>query len=168
MIEARTVQYSSIICLVHPFSSLLSKGVDELMDNCRVAGTAKDKLRRVIVWVQRSRSTLCNELKGGRLYVWDSSDYIPLLVRNKAAEILFGNISAEKVHQSYKAHKADNFRSRPSMDAAKAHKPNETGNEVMNIALTSTRATGSGISEKKHGLESPDFCAIWLILLKML
>ncbi|CAN1351957.1 hypothetical protein LINPERPRIM_LOCUS42641 [Linum perenne] len=34
------------------------------------------------------------------LYVWDESDYLPLLVRNKAAEILFGNIKAERVKTS--------------------------------------------------------------------
>uniref|UniRef100_A0A7C9AK15 Uncharacterized protein n=1 Tax=Opuntia streptacantha TaxID=393608 RepID=A0A7C9AK15_OPUST len=65
-VEARTVQYSSILRLIHPYDSLLSKGVDDLMGTCRVRGTAKEKLRRVIEWVQRTRSTLCNELKGGQ------------------------------------------------------------------------------------------------------
>ncbi|KAF5809488.1 putative nucleic acid-binding protein [Helianthus annuus] len=36
------------------------------------------------------------------LYVWDDSTYIPLVIKNKAAEILFGNIKAESVHSSYR------------------------------------------------------------------
>ncbi|XP_076899239.1 uncharacterized protein LOC143553052 isoform X2 [Bidens hawaiensis] len=35
------------------------------------------------------------------LYVWDNSTHIPLVIKNKAAEILFGNIKAESVHSSY-------------------------------------------------------------------
>ncbi|RYQ90653.1 hypothetical protein Ahy_B09g096688 isoform A [Arachis hypogaea] len=224
VVEARTVQWSSLLCLVHPYESLISKGVEELMTGCRVGATAKDKLRSVVMWVQQYRSTICNiklwsdqqlylfknwevlEEKlpqncsslmevsqqktsckvrvcastaeiiplvtprslgdtkkdnifiserlcktkdkslvddllciGCRLcglplnsefeknatslicsksssrlhtvaliyrpfmlYVWDESDYMPVLVRNKAAEILFGNIKAEKVYLSYR------------------------------------------------------------------
>ncbi|KAK1371057.1 Nucleic acid-binding [Heracleum sosnowskyi] len=36
------------------------------------------------------------------LYVWDDSEYIPLLVTNKQAEVLFGNISAENVYSSFR------------------------------------------------------------------
>ncbi|KAI3820057.1 hypothetical protein L1987_13913 [Smallanthus sonchifolius] len=36
------------------------------------------------------------------LYVWDNSTYIPVVIKNKAAEILFGNIKAESVHSSYR------------------------------------------------------------------
>ncbi|MFS7933506.1 hypothetical protein Hanom_Chr04g00380641 [Helianthus anomalus] len=35
-----------------------------------------------------------------QLYVWDDSTYIPVVIKNKAAEILFGNIKAESVHSS--------------------------------------------------------------------
>ncbi|XP_020270378.1 uncharacterized protein LOC109845531 isoform X3 [Asparagus officinalis] len=35
------------------------------------------------------------------LYVWDQSAQIPLLVKNKAAEILFGKITAENVYKCY-------------------------------------------------------------------
>ncbi|KAK7373124.1 hypothetical protein VNO80_06522 [Phaseolus coccineus] len=59
-VEARTVQWSSLISLVHPHHSLLSKAVEELVTGCRVGATTKDKLRRVIKWVQQSRSTICN------------------------------------------------------------------------------------------------------------
>ncbi|KAL8252746.1 hypothetical protein R6Q59_036439 [Mikania micrantha] len=36
------------------------------------------------------------------LYVWDNSTHIPVVVKNKAAEILVGNIKAESVHCSYR------------------------------------------------------------------
>lgn len=36
------------------------------------------------------------------LYVWDDFEYIPLLVTNKQAEVLFGNISAENVYSSFR------------------------------------------------------------------
>uniref|UniRef100_A0A803L0A9 Uncharacterized protein n=2 Tax=Chenopodium quinoa TaxID=63459 RepID=A0A803L0A9_CHEQI len=58
MLQATSVEYSSILCLIHPFHSLLSQGEDDLLTTCRLVGTAKDKLRRVIQWVQRTRSTL--------------------------------------------------------------------------------------------------------------
>ncbi|KAI3736663.1 hypothetical protein L2E82_26607 [Cichorium intybus] len=35
------------------------------------------------------------------LYVWDESAYIPVVVKNKAAEILLGNIKAESVQSTY-------------------------------------------------------------------
>ncbi|KAK1436417.1 hypothetical protein QVD17_02197 [Tagetes erecta] len=35
------------------------------------------------------------------LYVWDNSTCIPVVIKNKAAEILFGNVKAESVHSSY-------------------------------------------------------------------
>ncbi|TKY56186.1 hypothetical protein E2542_SST20627 [Spatholobus suberectus] len=60
VVEARTVQWSSLLCLVRPYQSLLSKAVEELVTGCRVGTTTKDKLRRVIKWVQRSLSTICN------------------------------------------------------------------------------------------------------------
>ncbi|KAL5715281.1 hypothetical protein ACHQM5_017119 [Ranunculus cassubicifolius] len=227
-VEAGTVQVSSLISLVHPLELLISKGVEELASGCRVAETTKEKLKKVIKWVQRTRpaqncvqahtpqrkqlttnwkvheervvhdcnsisellcrNQCCKEtfsafvgeiflpftsggpekeieegmmfirrrlfIKGNEklvedliclgcklcsypmasddgslleqrrfplycqissnrlhdicsiyrpflLYVWDESDYIPLLVKNKGAEVLFGNITAERVYSSY-------------------------------------------------------------------
>ncbi|XP_075647494.1 uncharacterized protein LOC142618439 isoform X2 [Castanea sativa] len=59
-VEARTVQCSSLQRLIHPHGSLLSKGIDDLIANCRVGTTTKEKLRKVVEWLQRSGSTLCN------------------------------------------------------------------------------------------------------------
>ncbi|KAK9219697.1 hypothetical protein WN943_008343 [Citrus x changshan-huyou] len=36
------------------------------------------------------------------IYVGDELEYMPLLIRNKAAEFLFGNIRAERVYQCYR------------------------------------------------------------------
>ncbi|CAN1199807.1 hypothetical protein LINPERHAP2_LOCUS44953 [Linum perenne] len=73
------------------------------------------------------------------LYVWDESDYLPLLVRNKAAEILFGNIKAERVKTS-----SDRERTPRSFD----------------IGITCSQKPGSG--------KSINFHLIWVMLLKML
>eukprot|EP00268_Persea_americana_P060505 TRINITY_DN7545_c1_g2_i1.p1 TRINITY_DN7545_c1_g2~~TRINITY_DN7545_c1_g2_i1.p1 ORF type:complete len:274 (+),score=25.90 TRINITY_DN7545_c1_g2_i1:19-840(+) len=55
---ATTVQFSSLLQLVHPYELLASKGMDELLMDCRVGRTTKEKLKKVIEWVQRAGSTL--------------------------------------------------------------------------------------------------------------
>ncbi|GJX22095.1 hypothetical protein Tco_0226540 [Tanacetum coccineum] len=67
------------------------------------------------------------------LYVWDESTYIPVVVKNKAAEILLGNIKAESVQSSY------------SKQAC-----GQSANEVMKDQC------GQGLK----------FYSLWLILLK--
>lgn len=255
-VEAKTVQYSSLLCLVHPYESLVSKGLDDLMMDCRMGVTAKEKLRKVIKWVQGNRSTLHNhELHGYQkvsrnwkvqveektrdclslsevsrltlsckvtfyasvaeiflpliwrslgesekermfisrrlgdnnitedlictgceicgspldlknssateqsnvplycskssnrlhkvsliyrpfmLYVWDKTEHLPLSVKNKAAEILFGSISAGRVHECYRSQQNQ--------------KANDKSLEMM---------------EKSQ----PNLYLIWLILLKVL
>ncbi|KAJ6774271.1 hypothetical protein OIU79_017644 [Salix purpurea] len=57
-VEARTVEWSSVVRLVHPYESLLSKGVGELIDESQVGKTTLEKLCKVIKWVQRARSAL--------------------------------------------------------------------------------------------------------------
>lgn len=69
VVEGRTVQWSSLRCLLHPFQSLLSKDVEDLVTGCRVGTTTMDKLRRVIKWVRQSRSTVCNiELQSNEIF----------------------------------------------------------------------------------------------------
>lgn len=58
VVEARTIQHSSIQCLVHKHDSLFSKGADNLIEDCRVGITTKGKLKRVVSWVQRAGPTL--------------------------------------------------------------------------------------------------------------
>lgn len=40
-----------------------------------------------------------------QFYVWDESAYVPVMVKNKPAEILVGNIKAESVHSTYQKQK---------------------------------------------------------------
>ncbi|XP_057795797.1 uncharacterized protein LOC131011914 isoform X1 [Salvia miltiorrhiza] len=72
------------------------------------------------------------------LYVWDDSKYLPISVTNKAAQLLFGNIPAEKVLSSYKLH-------RPP--------PSDTGSKKDH--------------RKELSNKNPNFYTIWLILLRM-
>ncbi|KAL5558372.1 hypothetical protein UlMin_034583 [Ulmus minor] len=271
-VDARTVQCSSLVSLIHPYQSLVSKGVDELVAECRVGVTTKEKLRKVIEWVQRAGSSFCSiqrhcelpkthlsrnwrlpeeeksrdcfslseaacltksckavfyasvgeifipfnrttvsepekekmfisrrlcktgdsslatdlicigclicgsplDLENGRsilekdsaplycsessnrlhaisfiyrpfmLYVSDESDNVALLVKNKAAELLFGNITAERVYSSFR--EQENEQNAEAKDA------------VPNLELKG----------EKHCLNKINFYLVWLVLLKAL
>ncbi|KAG9132715.1 hypothetical protein Leryth_024906 [Lithospermum erythrorhizon] len=92
------------------------------------------------------------------LYVWDESKYIPLLVMNKAAELLFGNISAEKVYSCYQAQKQ-----RDKPDRKVIHGPSHCFKEAAS-GLGASQTTGKG----KHPDRNINFYLIWLFLLKTL
>ncbi|RYQ90652.1 hypothetical protein Ahy_B09g096688 isoform D [Arachis hypogaea] len=270
VVEARTVQWSSLLCLVHPYESLISKGVEELMTGCRVGATAKDKLRSVVMWVQQYRSTICNiklwsdqEVSQQKtsckvrvcastaeiiplvtprslgdtkkdnifiserlcktkdkslvddllcigcrlcglplnsefeknatslicsksssrlhtvaliyrpfmLYVWDESDYMPVLVRNKAAEILFGNIKAEKVYLSYReqmlkdvAGPQNKFKDAAARLAGNMRISGE-GHSTTNVSDASERLP---LEEKHLPVKIFNIYDVWLIILKLL
>lgn len=85
------------------------------------------------------------------LYVWDDSKYLPISVTNKAAELLFGNISAEKVHSSYTRFNKDH--------CSEVYARKEVGNCTDKILQT---------KDKEGGDQKTNFHMIWLILLKML
>ncbi|KAF8404150.1 hypothetical protein HHK36_009030 [Tetracentron sinense] len=273
VVEGGTVQFSSLLRLVHPYESLISKGVDELLADCRVGKTTKAKLRKVIEWVQRAGSTLHNvqlhtyqkrqlirnwkdyeqrqsrdcisiaevscinssckatfhacvgeiflpftwrtsgkpekermfisrrlfmkgdnrvaedlictgcklcgspmDLENGslleqnKLYVWDQSEYIPLLVTNNAAELLFGNIRAERVYLCYRRQKPDQ-----NLDLKDDHKWDHCDPR----ATTPSKAAGEGGAaastdnsleprSTKQGDKNLNFYIIWIILLKTL
>ncbi|XP_020528193.1 uncharacterized protein LOC18423183 [Amborella trichopoda] len=76
------------------------------------------------------------------LYVWDQSTYIPILVKNMAAELLFCNISAEKVSLSFDQYQKP-------MSICNPH-----------LAKNSTQGSAS--------CNGSNLYRIWLILLKML
>ncbi|KAI8531297.1 hypothetical protein RHMOL_Rhmol11G0125400 [Rhododendron molle] len=298
-VEARTNHCSSLQCLVHPCESLVSKGLDSIMGERQLGATTKEKLRKVIEWVQQAGSILHNvqfhghQHKGQQsinwkvqeercsqdccsllevlhltdsskatfcasvgeiflpltwkhlpeseeermflsrricamgdkyltedlicsgcqlcgtplnselgstsdesttpfycqkssnnlhirsviyrpflLYVWDDSKYIPLLVKNKAAELLFGNIKAESVHSCYRGQKH-----------GQTPNPNDNQNTGHSDAKGTTRLNaadgGFGLllhpsadkslgQEEKKQSRVPDLYSIWLILLKLL
>ncbi|XP_061341941.1 uncharacterized protein LOC133288240 [Gastrolobium bilobum] len=296
VVEARTVQWSSLLCLVHPYESLISKVVEELITGCRVGTTTKDKLSRVIKWVQQSRSTICNiKLKSNQqieyvprnwtvleerkprdcfsllevsqlatsckvtvcasigeiipllttrtlghaekekiflsrrlyktednnllkdllctgcqlcglpldsefeqnviplicskstsrlhavcsiyrpfmLYVWDESDYMPVLVKNRAAEILFGNIKAERVYSSYREQMLNrnpgprNKCKDNDEDVRLANNLRLSG-EGLSSASTSEVGKSLQLEEKYLPVKKFNFYHVWLIFLKML
>lgn len=82
-----------------------------------------------------------------QLYIWDEVEYLPLLVKNKAAEVLFGNISAERVYQCYRKNK-----------------------DKTDVSTDEHPGKGSSESEENEGRSCRDmnFHSIWLILLRML
>ncbi|KAE9605873.1 hypothetical protein Lalb_Chr10g0101921 [Lupinus albus] len=297
IIESRSVQWSSLSCLIHPYELLISKGVEELITGCPHVGTStKVKLRKVIKWVQQYRSSICNiklqcnqkieglpknwkvveertpldcfsllevsqltssckaivcasigemipqltaitigdtetekiflsrrvykseynnlvedllcigcQLCGSpldsecaqnaiplicsksssrlhsacsiyrpfMLYVWDESDYMPILVKNKAAEILFGNIKAENVHSSYKVQMV-NPKLGPShkckdkeQDARLANNPRISG-EGCSIASELHADKSLKMEEQHLRVKKLNFYGVWLLILKML
>ncbi|XP_028099760.1 uncharacterized protein LOC114299258 isoform X1 [Camellia sinensis] len=296
-VEARTIQCSSLLCLVHPSESLVSKGVEGIIGECRVGVRTKEKLRKVIEWVQQTGSTLCNvqlhrhqpmrqqsinwkvhEERGSQdffsllevshltdsckatfyasigeiflkhlheseeermfisrrlwttgennltedlicsgcqlcgsplnselgsttfdqstiplycpkstshlhlitsiyrpfmLYVWDDSKYIPLLVTNKAAELLFGNIKAERVYSCYKERNHDQTPN-PNNVQNTDHSDARATTTQLNAAESEVNCLhppreGKSLGRKgKQKSAAPNLYLIWLVLLKVL
>ncbi|XP_039053131.1 uncharacterized protein LOC120195093 isoform X2 [Hibiscus syriacus] len=52
--EARSDDWSSLHCLVHPYQSLVSKSAIELVAECKMGIVVKEKLSKVIEWVRRT------------------------------------------------------------------------------------------------------------------
>ncbi|MCD7461787.1 hypothetical protein HAX54_047106 [Datura stramonium] len=106
------------------------------------------------------------------LYVWDDSMYAPLLVKNKAAEVLFGNIRAEEVFSCYKRLKdgknhASNFVCR--RNGTDERTVLEHAGVWKGISVTGTSQTDGARIERKNKFDvRPNFYLIWLILLKLL
>ncbi|XP_020536923.1 uncharacterized protein LOC105638906 isoform X2 [Jatropha curcas] len=257
VVEARTVQFSSLLCLIHPYQLLLSKGVDDIIGQCRAGKTTMEKLVKVIKWVQRAGSALDSIGSNGiekrklsrnwmvpeqseiflpitwralgdyeeekmfvsrrisnnedsnivedftcigcqlcgypldsengfkfkqnsvplycpkssdhlhvagliyrpfMLYVWDESEYMPLYVRNKAAELLFGNIKAERVYCCYKGQ--NHGQNCSQKDPHRERISNGTGKAVVDSCSPDER--------KRTDNKNVNFHLIWLIILKML
>ncbi|KAI9097471.1 hypothetical protein K1719_025242 [Acacia pycnantha] len=294
IVEARTVQWSSLLCLIHRYKLLISKDIEELVAGCRVGITTKDKLRKVIKWVQKSRPNICNENSNQQtghlpknwkvleeqiptdffslsevsqltsscsalvsafigeiflqvstrdlgdtekekiflsrrvykpgdnnlaedlictgcqlcgspmgteydqnaiplicsksssrlhavcliyrpfmLYLWDESDYMPILVKNRAAEILFGNIKAEKVYSCYRQQMLNKnhelSREDKVKDSTARFKNNLDGSVIGLLSSSPSNAHKSLQSEGKqrHAVNFNSY-QIWLIFLKLL
>ncbi|KAK1302717.1 hypothetical protein QJS10_CPB12g01683 [Acorus calamus] len=107
------------------------------------------------------------------LYVWDESAQIPLLVKNKSAEALFGNITADNVYNSFlqrnngqvpdstNDHKADGSHLKYAGISRAPHVRllDEDGNHQQHDSL---------IADDVKYVRQPDFYIIWFILLKLL
>ncbi|XP_057486690.1 uncharacterized protein LOC130772819 [Actinidia eriantha] len=109
------------------------------------------------------------------LYVWDDSKYIPLLVKNKAAELLFGNIKAESVYSAYRGQKHGQTPNHQALYSV-TPVPNDVHNADHSEARPTTQlnaaerkiADQSSCQEGKRQSEVPNLYLIWLILLKLL
>ncbi|CAI0449143.1 unnamed protein product [Linum tenue] len=64
VVEARSALCSSVVRLVHPYESLVSKGLDELIMESGVQKLAKAKLAKVIKWVKKDGCALYNIANG--------------------------------------------------------------------------------------------------------
>ncbi|XP_060203372.1 uncharacterized protein LOC132631710 isoform X1 [Lycium barbarum] len=295
LIEARTVHCSTLQCVVHSYKSLASKGVDELMRSCRIGMAAKDKLQKIVTWLQQgaavelkthqwkqasinwkaheeTKSQGCVSLKDlsdlpdsckatlyasvgevflpitwrhlpesdvesmfisktlyvhpdcnvaddlitagchlcgsplsyesstgsvkdatslycqessnhlhavsmiyrpFMLYVWDDATYAPFLVKNKAAEALFGNVRAEEVLSCYKRLKdgkdhATNLACRTDGMAERTLLEHSVVGEGISVTGTSRTDEGKELKEKYKFDVRPNFYLVWLILLKLL
>jgi hypothetical protein len=107
-----------------------------------------------------------------QLYVWDESKYLPLLVRNKAAEVLFGNIKAERVYLCYRGQNNDS-----NPNPKDVLKDNHFCAIVSNHPKAASGFQGSSSSYADKSLEWTEihccdnkinFYSIWLIFLKLL
>ncbi|XP_010272827.1 PREDICTED: uncharacterized protein LOC104608507 isoform X1 [Nelumbo nucifera] len=292
-IEARTVHFSSLLCLVHPYDLLESKGVDDLLANCRVGNTTREKLRKVIEWVKRTGSTdhnvqlhnyekrqllknwkvneerksidcisisevsclgnsckatfyahigelflpftcatdgekervfiskrlfmsgynkiaedfictgcklcgsplglaygslqeqsmiplycqkssnrlhaICFIYRPFLLYVWDQSECIPLFVTNKVAELLFADITAEKVYLCYTTQKQNwNLDLRDDHEIGHSDLSANADSKAADSRPLDVKKTLKPKSNNQGDRKNPNFFRIWLILLKML
>ncbi|KAG8082202.1 hypothetical protein GUJ93_ZPchr0014g46519 [Zizania palustris] len=86
--------------------------------------------------------------------VRDQSGQVPVLVRNKAAEILFANIVADDVSECYKNSHC------MLLDTC------VSGN--LSISGMSDSTGETGIAKRKRTKEKPDWHLIWLIVIKCL
>ncbi|KAG4954613.1 hypothetical protein JHK87_040207 [Glycine soja] len=150
--------------------------VDDLLcTGCQLCGSPLDsKFEQnavpLICWKTSSRlHSICSIYRPFLLYVWDESDYMPILVKNRAAEILFGNIKAGKVYSAYKEQMNNqNLGPRNDKDAIGrlAIDPRLSGE---GLPSTSTLEVGKSLQlQEKHLPDKLNYYRVWLILLKML
>ncbi|KAI4320521.1 hypothetical protein MLD38_033992 [Melastoma candidum] len=86
------------------------------------------------------------------LYVWDDMDCLPLLVRNKAAEILFGNIRADRLHDCIKGklpQYKSGFMSLPEHHSNGHRSP-----------------TGESTHNKRKSSKGIDLHYVWMVMMK--
>lgn len=75
--------------------------VEELVTGCRVGATTKDKLRRVIKWVQQSRSTICNiKLQSNQVSSLPCNCFTYYIIYQKGVGIPHGTIKVSLITTS--------------------------------------------------------------------
>jgi hypothetical protein len=89
-----------------------------------------------------------------QIYVCDQSGQVPLLVRNKAAEILFSNIVADDVYECYKSHQCMLLETSEAGDMRTSDMVESDSNKEA--------------SKRRKTKQKPNFHLIWLIMVKCL
>ncbi|XP_062184686.1 uncharacterized protein LOC133888447 isoform X2 [Phragmites australis] len=88
------------------------------------------------------------------IYVCDQSGQVPLLVRNKAAEILFSNIIADDVSECYNSYQCMLLETYESGNSSTSGMIDDTGNK--------------GMAKRRRIEQKPNFHLIWLIMIRCL
>ena len=106
-----------------------------------------------------------------QLYVWDQGGQIPLLVKNKAAETLFGNVTAENVYKCYQ--ESENQRPDHAHDRKQQNHSNQSISHYpescrSNALTNENQNLGSEQVDCSRSRMKPNFYQIWLILVKTL
>lgn len=97
--------------------------------------------------------------------MWDESEYLPLLIRNKAAELLFGNIKAERVYSCYRGQKTG--QNCDQKNHCTETIPKATGKAVVD-SCPSGADESQQVAGKHNHHKNVDLHLIWLIVLKIL
>lgn len=111
----------------------------------------------------------CSIYRPFLLNVYDQFERLPILVKNKAAEILFGNISAEKVTKCLESKKQDEFREH-KLNYSKMVGPSHSKDLLPTEAAYEYKQLSKNtcLQDSHSERRTPDFHGIWLILVKSL
>nr|XP_048332458.1 uncharacterized protein LOC107406804 isoform X2 [Ziziphus jujuba var. spinosa] len=155
---------------------------DLICTGCLLCGTPFDMENRYNMVEQNAGPFYCSKTSNRlhkissiyrpfMLYVWDESDYVPLLVKNKAAELLFGNLSAERVYSCFRGQQND--QNPDPIDDHKDNHHNSRGpNQIQAVGVSEPVVSCALDAKKSLGFKANvndiNFYLIWLILLKSL
>ncbi|XP_020579523.1 uncharacterized protein LOC110024099 isoform X2 [Phalaenopsis equestris] len=95
------------------------------------------------------------------LHVWDHAALIPLLVKDRAATILFGSITAEMVHKCYNQISINHI-------PVPLHYQDFCSSNLISFAGDESRKPLRNLNDANGGSNKPKFYHIWLVLLKIL
>lgn len=98
---------------------------------------------------------------------------VPLLVKNKAAEVLFGNVTAETVYTCFQEQQKsrlipDFVGNLKGVIHSKASEGEVADSVLLSETNVSQQLPNTGLGKGKEVRKKPNFHGIWLILIKML
>ncbi|XP_039690832.1 uncharacterized protein [Medicago truncatula] len=152
---------------------------DLLCTGCQLCGSPLDSKseQNTFPLVCSKNSTrlhaVCSIYRPFMLYVWDESYFMPVLVKNRAAEILFGNMKAEKVYSSYREQMLSQnpgLKSKCKDKDGNVRLSNDPRLSREGLPSASSLEEGKSLElEGNHLCTKPfNFYHVWLIFLKLL